>query len=240
MSLLYPESCLATHFNFDVSEPPEWLAKSQPDNPWPLPENPTPREKQGAERSAWFKREGFGYNLIQSTKPQTPGYALADSPVALLSWIYEKLHDWTDAYAWTDDEILTWISIYYFSTAGPAASLRLYYEMQHDKYGKMVTPGSVGDGFEGGAPGSKKFTRKFMVINHGTGVLIGQSHFPKDVSVQPSVWTRTVGDVVYETEHEVGGHFAAWERPDDIASDLKSMFAKDAVAGKFWVEKASA
>jgi hypothetical protein len=67
----------------------------------------TDREKQGVARGEWFDQEGFGYNLQQSTKPQTLGYALADSPVALLAWIYEKLHDWTDAYPWTDEEICT-------------------------------------------------------------------------------------------------------------------------------------
>jgi hypothetical protein len=49
----------------------------------------------------------------------------------LLAWIYEKLHDWTDGYPWTDDEILTWISIYWFSQAGAPASLRIYYEATH-------------------------------------------------------------------------------------------------------------
>ena len=88
-------------------------------------------EEQGRSRSDWFANEGSGYRLIQSTKPQTVGYALADSPVALLAWIYEKLHDWTDSYPWTDDEILTWVSIYWFSTAGPAASVRIYYEATH-------------------------------------------------------------------------------------------------------------
>lgn len=70
-------------------------------------------------------------HLPSGTKPQTVGYALADSPVALLAWIYEKLHDWTDSYPWTDDEILTWISIYWFSQAGAAASLRIYFEATH-------------------------------------------------------------------------------------------------------------
>jgi hypothetical protein len=45
-----------------------------------------------------------GYLQEQSTQPQTIGYNLADSPVGLLAWIYEKLHNWTDNYPWTDDE----------------------------------------------------------------------------------------------------------------------------------------
>jgi len=139
MSLLYPDSCLATHFNMDVGDPPSSLKSTQPNNPHPLPSNPTPREVAGVERTKWFTQEGYGYNMQQGTKPQTIAYALADSPLALLAWIYEKLHDWTDSYPWTDDEICTWISIYWFSTAGPGAAGRIYYEVQHDKNGKRAS-----------------------------------------------------------------------------------------------------
>ena len=51
-----------------------------------------------------FVGNGMGYYSIQSTKPQTLGFSLADSPVGLLAWIYEKLVAWTDSYSWTDDE----------------------------------------------------------------------------------------------------------------------------------------
>lgn len=70
--------------------------------------------------------------MIQATKPQTLAYGLHDSPVGLLAWIYEKLHDWTDNDPWTDDEVLTWVSIYQISTAGPGAALRIYYESTHN------------------------------------------------------------------------------------------------------------
>lgn len=93
------------------------------------------REKAGLERSQWFVQEGRGYNTLQSTKPQTLAYALTDSPVALLAWIYEKLHDWTDGYKWTDEQILEWVSIYAFSKAGPGAAHRIYYETMHTKEG---------------------------------------------------------------------------------------------------------
>jgi hypothetical protein len=46
----------------------------------------------------------MGYFAEQSTKPQTLGYSLADSPVGMLAWIYEKLVSWTDSYPWEDDE----------------------------------------------------------------------------------------------------------------------------------------
>jgi hypothetical protein len=64
----------------------------------------TPAEEAGLERNAWFKKTGGGYFAEQSTQPQTLGYSLADSPVGLLAWIYEKLVNWTDGYPWEDDE----------------------------------------------------------------------------------------------------------------------------------------
>lgn len=64
----------------------------------------TPAEKAGLERTAWFFREGHAYSQEHSTQPQTIGYSLADSPVGLLAWIYEKLVNWTDEYPWEDDE----------------------------------------------------------------------------------------------------------------------------------------
>jgi hypothetical protein len=63
----------------------------------------TPREREAAAATKSLKN-GMGYSAIQSTKPQTLGFSLADSPVGLLAWIYEKLVTWTDSYPWTDDE----------------------------------------------------------------------------------------------------------------------------------------
>jgi hypothetical protein len=61
-------------------------------------------EKSGLARGAWFSKKGSAYMNEQSTQPQTLGYSIADSPVGLLAWIYEKLVNWTDGYAWTEDE----------------------------------------------------------------------------------------------------------------------------------------
>lgn len=166
------------------------------------------RELQGQRRTEWFKNEGYGYNIEQSTKPQTIGYALADSPVACLAWIYEKLHDWTDAYPWTDDEVCTWISIYWFSTAGPAASARIYYETINNVDGRP-----------------HKMDRKRMA-EWSPGVKLGFSRFPNDLIVQPSTWVRTQGETVFEKVHESGGHFAAWEKPKEIIEDVREMFGK--------------
>jgi pimeloyl-ACP methyl ester carboxylesterase len=88
LGLLYPDHVKASHVNMIRANPPEYkknplLAVQHAVSPY------TEREKRGFERNTWFAKEGSGYNLEQRTKPQTIGYALADSPVALLAWIYE-------------------------------------------------------------------------------------------------------------------------------------------------------
>ena len=142
MSILYPSACRATHINMDSGLRPTWtknplLALQHALTPY------SPRERDSFARLSWFLTEGSGYRHEQSTKPQTIGYALADSPTALLAWIYEKLHDWTDAYPWTDDEVCTWLSIYWFSAAGPAASVRIYYESTHDWFAQAQAGGKI-------------------------------------------------------------------------------------------------
>ncbi|MCJ1477167.1 hypothetical protein MMC13_005838 [Lambiella insularis] len=67
------------------------------------------------KRLTAYWKDGFDW-------PQTLGKGLADSLVGLLAWMYEKVHDWTDDYAWEDEENSTWLSIYWFFTAGPAAA----------------------------------------------------------------------------------------------------------------------
>lgn len=168
----------------------------------------TTREKKGLERSNWFMSEGSGYRAEQSTKPQTLGYSLADSPVALLAWIYEKLHDWTDDYPFTDDEICTWMSIYWFSTAGPAASVRIYYEATHswNEPKAKVTRERVGEW-----------------IDH---VKIGYSHQPMELRVIPKTWVSKLGNIVFQRDSERGGHFFAFEMPDQLVRDVRDMFRK--------------
>ena len=64
----------------------------------------TDAERKGLQRTSEFFSQGNGYYAEQATKPQTVCYSLADSPVGLLAWIYEKLVAWSDNYSWTDDE----------------------------------------------------------------------------------------------------------------------------------------
>ena len=72
----------------------------------------TSREAQVLAASKRFLQTGMGYYAEQSTRPQTLGYSLSDSPVGLLAWVYEKLVTWTDAYPWTDDEGMgVWLTL---------------------------------------------------------------------------------------------------------------------------------
>ena len=117
----------------------------------------------------------------------------------------EKLHDWTDDYPWTDDEILTWVSIYFFSTAGPAASLRIYYEAIHSKIGGI----------------SRDRTQQWI-----GKVKLGLCHAPRELTIVPSTWARTLGPVAFESQKEHGGHFLAYEEPGEVVADLRAMFGK--------------
>ncbi|KUJ19127.1 alpha/beta-hydrolase [Mollisia scopiformis] len=206
MGKLYPQSCKASHINMILAFAPTWsknplLALQHALTPY------SEKDKKGFERSEWFAREGRGYNLEQSTKPQTLAYALNDSPVALLAWIYEKLHDWTDSYPWSDDEIFTWVSIYAYSRMGPGAAHRIYYEVTHTQPG----PGRVTQADIAGWIG---------------GVKLGMAFNPKELGVFPKTWCRTLGPVVYESDNESGGHFFATERPELLARDLRTMFGR--------------
>lgn len=204
---LYPESCKASHINMIYASPPTFTK-----NPILALQNSilsySETDKVGLKRREWFQNESKGYNILQSTKPQTLSYALRDSPIALLAWIYEKLHDWSDSYPWTDDEILTWISIYQFSRAGPGAAAMIYYETVH-------TNGSDDRA-------CTYATLQEYIVN----VKLACTYNPKELDVVPTFWGRTLGEVVFEVENEKGGHFYAHEKPELLVRDVRNMFGR--------------
>jgi len=198
---------MAWHTNSPLCEPPTLL--SQPlVYLWHLLIPYTSAEKAGVDRTKWFKTQGAGYFAEQSTQPQTLGYSLADSPVGLLAWIYEKMVNWVDEYTWDDDEVLTWVSIYWFSRAGPAASLRIYYEVT--QAGERPEVPLAG---ERPLPPSQK-----------PRIPLGVSYFPKEIRHFPKAWRINTGNLVFQSDHTSGGHFAAHEKPEELAGDLRKMF----------------
>lgn len=199
VALQYPEHCLASHVNVLFAMPGileiGWFFFKK------MLGVLSSTDMANYARCKEYLLEGSGYVSIQGSKPSTLGFALADSPVGQLAWIYEKLKAWTDDYPWTDDEILTWVSIYIFSKAGIAASIRIYYEA-------MVTGAKEGK----------------AIMAYVPRVPLGLSHYPRDVLPGPISWGRHLGPVVFQAQHSEGGHFASYECPELFVEDLRLMF----------------
>ena len=144
-----------------------------------------------------------GYGRIQGTKPQTLGYGLHDSPVGLAAWIAEKFHGWTQhdgehEKAVSRDEILTDISIYWF-TATITSSARYYYECSHFDDAGVTEPPTI--------PAPVAFAL-----------------FPGDLLHPPRAWAERQFNVSRWTVMDRGGHFAALEAPDLLVEDIRAAF----------------
>ena len=147
-----------------------------------------------------YAENEFGYAMLQSTRPQTVGYALSDSPAGQAAWIYEKLTDWVDGDPETVlglDAVLDTISLYWLSGSA-ASSARLYWESL------------------------RKLQAKFVVE-----VPAGFSMFPVDPAAAPrrSV-DRVFRNVARWSEPESGGHFGAWEQPARFIEDVRATFTQ--------------
>jgi pimeloyl-ACP methyl ester carboxylesterase len=173
----------------------------------------TEEEKAAAEQIATFRAGGFGYFLEQATRPQTIGYALLDSPIALAAWLAD--HD-TDAYykiasAFVDDKpsgnltrdhLLDNITLYWLTGTGESAA-RSYWE------------GGPNYPHDPTAPGPPPLV----------SLPFGFTTFPGEIWQTPRSWVeKTYPNVIYFNEVDKGGHFAAWEEPDLFASEVRATF----------------
>ncbi len=95
------------------------------------------------DRMAAFSKDGSGYLAIQNTRPQTIGYGLTDSPLLQLAWIAEKVHEWTDLPV-DRDQLLTTVSLYWFTGSGATAAHTLYEQAHSADWG---APPAVPQGF---------------------------------------------------------------------------------------------
>ena len=93
-----------------------------------------PADKLALDRMAEFRQEGSGYLAIQNSRPQTIGYGLADSPLLQLAWIAEKVHEWTDLPV-DRDQVLTTVSLYWFTCSGASAAHTLYEQAHSSDWG---------------------------------------------------------------------------------------------------------
>lgn len=157
----------------------------------------------GQQIQYWFFAEG-AFNMIQSTKPQTLGYGLNDSPVGLASWILEKFYSWSDtkgdiANSFTKDDILTNIMIYWV-TQTINTSIRRYLADARAVYG------------QGGPKPMEKVTVP-------TSITI----FPAD-SNTPKEWAERRVNLQRFTKQDKGGRFAALEVPDLYSREIREAF----------------
>jgi epoxide hydrolase len=115
-----------------------------------------PVDKVILERMAAFRNDGSGYLSIQNTRPQTIGYGLVDSPLLQLAWIAEKVHEWTDLPV-DRDQLLTTVSLYWFTGSGASAAHTLYEQAHSSDWGPSAT---VPQGFA--VFGADETVRKLM------------------------------------------------------------------------------
>lgn len=159
----------------------------------------TDTEKDFAKRAQqWWYMEG-AYNMLQSTKPQTVGYGLNDSPVGLAAWMVEKFNSWSDnngnlENSFTKDEILTHIMIYW-TTQTINSSFQMYRATTIATY-----------------TGRPKWT-DYVEVPTGIGVFPGHVPFPEE-------WAKRHANVRHFTLMPKGGHFDAMEEPGLYAKDL--------------------
>jgi pimeloyl-ACP methyl ester carboxylesterase len=202
ISRLAPEGLIGVHTN---------LLVPALNDPAALPAD-TEQEKAALAAIETFQTSGNGYFVEQSTRPQTIGYALLDSPVALAAWMVD--HD-TDAYykisrAFTDgqpsgnltrDHILDNVTTYWLTGTGASAA-RSYWEA----YGPDAP-----------AAGQKPLP--------ASSIPFGFTTFPGEIWRTPRSWVEaSYPNVVYFNEVDKGGHFAAWEEPDLFATELRAAF----------------
>jgi epoxide hydrolase len=154
------------------------------------------------EAGANYNTFDSGYSKIQSTRPQTIGYGLVDSPVGLAGWIYEKMWSWTDNAgvpedALSRDTMLDNIMLYWLTASGASAA-RMYWQ----------SFGTIGKG------------------DFHVDLPAGISTFPREITKAPRKWAeRTLRNIVYWNDCTRGGHFAAWEQPGLFVDELRKCFA---------------
>jgi pimeloyl-ACP methyl ester carboxylesterase len=172
----------------------------------------TDEERAAAAQIATFQKSGTGYFIEMNNRPQTIGYALLDSPIALATWMAD--HD-TDAYYkiasafvedkpsgnLTRDHILDNVTLYWLTGTGASAA-RSYWEA----YG----------------PDAPAASRESLPA---TTIPFGFTTFPGEIWRTPRSWVEaSYPNVIYFNEVDKGGHFAAWEEPELFSREVRAAF----------------
>lgn len=202
MAIQAPEGLLGVHTNMPGTVPADVLRLVRN-------REPAPTTFSDAERVAYaglekFYHHGFGYAEMMNTVPQTLGYGLSDSPVALAAFFYDKFAAWTDSGGEPErvlprDEMLDDITFYWLTNTGTSAS-RSYWDAAQ----------------AGGGP----FNARDIPV-----VPVAVTVFPGEIYRAPRSWgERNYHNLIHWSEVDRGGHFAAWEVPDLFSAELRTAF----------------
>ena len=184
--------CAAVHVTMPIVEPdPETM------------NDLTEREQSALEGMAFYSEWDSGYSKQQSTRPQTLGYGLADSPVGQMAWIIEKFYAWTDCekngtrhpeHVISRDELLDNVMLYWVNNCA-ASSARLYWEsFRNPNRDPIAMP-------------------------------TGCSIFPREIFRSSRRWAeKRFSNLIYWNEPDRGGHFAALEQPDLFVEEVRNCF----------------
>ena len=183
-----PDHCAAVHVTLAMGARPS------------LDADITPEIQRALDGAAFYAKWDSGYSKQQSTRPQTVGYGLVDSPAAQAGWILEKFWAWTDCdghpeNVLTRDELLDNVMLYWINGNG-ASSARLYWE-------------SFGRG-----------------PSYTVSIPSGFAVYPKEIVPPVRSWVEnSFTDIRHWAEQPRGGHFAAFEVPESFVADLRRFFA---------------
>ena len=198
-----PAGLLGIHVNMPATVPPE-VAKALRSG------EPPPAGLSEVEQAAFTSlnnlyTRGGGYAAMMVTRPQTVGYALADSPAGQAAWIYDKLADWTYSggepeRSLTRDEMLDAITLYWLTNSA-TSSAQLYWENNTNNFNAEE--------------------QRTAEISIPVAVTV----FPGEIYRAPKSWAeRAYRKLIYFSEVTKGGHFAAWEEPQLFSEELRAAF----------------
>jgi pimeloyl-ACP methyl ester carboxylesterase len=206
MALQQPPGLLGIHTNMSATVPPD-VSKALSAG------GPPPAGLSSDEKRAWdqlddFYKNGLGYAIEMNNRPQTL-YGIADSPIGLAGWIldhdirsYQMITRVFDGKpeGLTRDDVLDNITLYWLTNTA-ISSARLYWDTAHN-----LPPGGFFDA-------------------RGVKLPVGVSAFADEIYQAPESWAkRAYVNLLYYKAHPKGGHFAAWEQPALLASDLRATF----------------
>jgi pimeloyl-ACP methyl ester carboxylesterase len=195
-----PPGLLGIHVSMPATVPPD-VAKALNDGD-PAPAGLSDVEKAAFDKLNAFYKLGCGYSAMMVTRPQTLGYALADSPVGNAAWMYDKFAAWTYSggipeRALTRDQMLDDITLYWL-TDTPTSAARLYWE----------------NGVN---------ANNFDAVDVSLPVAI--TVFPGEIYQAPRSWAeRAYHNLIYFNVVDKGGHFAAWEQPALFSQEMRAAF----------------